>query len=268
MNDNKKLEYNLTMIKPDIIIHLAAISSSHYAFNNPIETIETNGLLTARICDLIHKNKWNTKLFNASSSEIYKGHINYTVKEDDNNMFHVHPYSIAKIMGHSMVEFYRKTYGLPFSNGIIFTTESKRKKPVFLLNKVVQHIKNWQLGKKDLLSLGNLDSHKNILHASDVATAIKIIIEQEKGDNYLICNSESHKILDLVLELYSRSGIELEKKENKFCDTKSSLIVFQIETNQIGIDTTPINILGKPEKLRQLGWKPNVSINDILNEIV
>ena len=268
MNDNKKLEYNLTMIKPDIIIHLAAISSSHYAFNNPLETLITNGLLTAQICDIIHKNKWNTKLFNASSSEIYKGHINYTVKEDDTNMFHIHPYSIAKIMGHSMIEFYRKTYELPFSNGVIFTTESKRKKPVFLLNKVVQHIKNWQLGKKELLSLGNLDSHKNILHASDVATAIKIIVEQEKGDNYLICNSESHKVLDLVLELYSRSGIELEKNENKFCDTKSGAIVFKIETNQIGIDTTPINILGKPEKLIKLGWKPRVSINDILGEII
>ena len=50
------------------------------------------------------------KLFNASSSEIYKGHLDYLVEEDDTKIFHSHPYSIAKIMGHSMVDFYRKTY--------------------------------------------------------------------------------------------------------------------------------------------------------------
>jgi GDPmannose 4,6-dehydratase len=268
MNDNEKLKYNLTMIKPDIIIHLASISSSQYAFNNPIETLYTNGLLTAQICNIIYENKWKTKLFNASSSEIYKGHGAYTVEEDDPFMFHTHPYSIAKIMGHSMVDFYRNTYQLPFSNGIIFTTESNKKKPVFLLNKVAHHIKKWNKGEKELLTVGNLDSYKNILHASDVAKAIKIITEQEEGDNYLICSSESHKILDLVLQLYKNGGIELEKKGNIFCDVKTEINVLQIENNQIGLDTKPINILGNPCKLKKLGWKQLVSVNDILLELL
>ena len=268
MNDSKKLEHYLQMIKPSVIIHLAAISSSQYAFNNPIETLQTNGILTAQICDIIHRNKWNTKLFNASSSEIYKGHVNYLVEEDDNKMFHTHPYSIAKIMGHSMVDFYRKTYNLPFSNGVIFTTESNRKKPVFLLNKVAQHIKKWNKGEKEILRVGNLDSYKNILHARDVAKAITTIIEQEKGDNYLICNHEKHKILDLVLQLYSKGGVKLEQKENIFLEKETNLQVLVIENNQLSIDAIPINILGNPTKLTSLGWKPSVSMNDILEEIL
>ena len=268
MNNNKKLEHYLKMIKPDVIIHLAAISSSQYAFNNPIETLQTNGLLTANICHIIHKNNWNTKLFNASSSEIYKGHVNYIVEEDDANMFHLHPYSIAKIMGHSMVDFYRKTYRLPFSNGIIFTTESNKKKPVFLLNKVAQHIKNWKKGEVDILKVGNLDSYKNILHATDVANAIKTIVEQEKGDNYLICSKEKHKILDLVLKLYSQGGIELEKKENIFFEKETGLQVLVIENNQLGIDSMPINIIGNPTKLAALGWEPQISIDNILEELI
>jgi GDPmannose 4,6-dehydratase len=268
MNDTKQLEHHLQMIKPAIIIHLAAISSSQYAFHNPIETLQTNGMLTAKICDIIHKNKWNTKLFNASSSEIYKGHINYIVEEDDTKMFHSHPYSIAKILGHSMVDFYRKTYDLPFSNGIIFTTESSLKKPVFLLNKVAQHIKQWKLDNKQVLKVGNLDSYKNILHATDVANAIKTIVEQEKGDNYLICSHEKYKILDLVLQLYSQGGIELEQKETIFFEKETNLQVLVIENNQLGIDSIPINILGNPTKLTALGWKPTVLIDDILDELL
>jgi GDPmannose 4,6-dehydratase len=266
MNDTRKLEHVLSVIKPDVIVHLASISSSHYAFKNPIETIQCNGLLACSLCDIIHRNGWNTKLFNASSSEIYKGHVDYHVEEDDHHLFHLHPYSIAKTLGHNMVEFYRKTYHLPFSNGIIFTTESPLKKSAFLLNKVSAHIKEWNAGKKNSLLVGNLNSYRNILHASDVANAIHTIISQEKGDAYLICNSTSHKIYDLVLQLYSIHGIELENKNNTLYD-KSGLKVVIIQDLQLGFDSTPTNIRGDSVKLKELGWTPLMNIEQILKEL-
>ena len=267
MNDSTMLENVLSIVKPDVIIHLASISSSQYAFKNPIETLHCNGMLTATLCEIIHKKGWNTKLFNASSSEIYKGHIDYQVQENDHHMFHLHPYSIAKIMGHSMVDFYRNTYGLPFSNGVIFTTESPLKRPEFLLNKISAHIKEWKNGNKTTLQVGSLESCRNILHASDVANAIHTIVSQEKGDTYLICSDESHKIYDLVVKLYSISGIDIEKGENTLYEKESGLTVLVIQENNSGLDSRPINIRGDSVKLGNLGWKPILSMNDILLNI-
>ena len=259
--DNKMLEHTLSIVKPDIIIHLASISSSQYAFDHPIETLETNGLLTARICDIIHKNTWNTKLFNASSSEIYKGHIDYQVKEDDHNMFHLHPYSIAKTLGHSIVDFYRNTYNLPFSNGVIFTTESPLKKPAFLLSKVSKHILEWNAGNKSPLRVGNLDSYRNIIHAADVADAIHIIVSQNEGDNYNICGDESYKVSNLVIKLYSLSGIELENTDADVLREKmTGLDVVIIQGIHLGFETEPTNIRGEAKKLKALGWKANIPI--------
>jgi len=268
MNEINILEHTLTIIKPDVIVHLASISSSQYCFDNPLETLYSNGFLTAKICDVIHKKGWNTKLFNASSSEIYKGHVDYKVKDDDFNMFHLHPYSIAKTMGHNIVEFYRKTYGLSFSNGVIFTTESSLKKPVFLLNKVASHIREWKNGNKKHLQVGKLDSYRNILHASDVANAIHTIISQNNGDSYLICNDESHKIIDLIIKLYSLTGIELEKKDNFLTEKTSGLEVVSIQDQEIRVDLLPTNITGDAIKLRNLGWKPLFSIENILLELI
>ena len=268
MNNTTVLENTLSIIKPDVIIHLASISSSHYAFQNPIETIQCNGLLTAYLCDIIHKKGWSTKLFNASSSEIYKGHIDYDVKEDDHNMFHLNPYSIAKTMGHNIVEFYRNTYGLHFSNGVIFTTESPLKSPQFLLNKVAAHIREWKQGNKTPLQVGILDSHRNILHASDVANAIHMIISQEKSNTYLICNDLSHKVYDLVVLLNSLSGIDIEKRGNDLYEKSSSLQTIIIKDIQLGFDSTPTNIRGEATKLKELGWKPLQSIEKILEELI
>jgi GDP-mannose 4,6-dehydratase len=268
LNHGDRLEETLAIVKPDVVIHLASVSSSHYAFKNPIETFNSNGLLTAKLCDIIHRNGWKTKLFNASSSEIYKGHVQYTVQENDTNLFHLHPYSIGKTLGHSTVNFYRETYGLPFSNGVIFTTESPLKKPIFLLNKVAKHIKEWNQGNKELLYVGNLDSYRNILHASDVASAIHTIVLQEKGDTYLISNDESHKVLDLVLKLYALANIDLEQKNNILIEKNTGLEVVIIEDKQLGFDSTPTNITGESVKLKELGWKPTISMEDILRKIL
>ena len=265
IRNTEELEINLNIIKPNIIIHLAGVSSSIEAFKKPIYTIELNGLTVAHICEIIHKNNWTTKLFNASSSEMYKGHINYEIKEDDKNMYHCHPYSIAKIMGHSIVEFYRETYNLPFSNGILFTIESKHKIGDFLLKKITNHSKKWK-ETNEPLKLGSLDSYRNILHASDAARAIKLILEQSKGETYLICGNESVKILDLVIKIYSNHGILVSLKNNVlYSDDK---IVAVIENVNKGIDIIPINITGTATKLEKLGWFPKFSIDNIINDTV
>jgi len=269
MNQDDIVEDTLSIIKPDVIVHMASISSSQYAYNNPFETIRSNGLFTVKLCDIIHKRGWNTKLFNASSSEIYKGHVDYTVSEDDHNMYHSHPYSIAKTMGHNMVTFYRDTYGLPFSNGTIFTTESPFKKPQFLLNKVAKHIREYK--ENDAippLIVGDLRSYRNVLHASDVANAIHTIISQDKGDDYLICNTESHKVYDLVLRLYKNAGIELEQREHILYKKNTDIEVVIIENTYLGFDSAPTNIRGYPTKLLDLGWCSTKTIDTILLEII
>lgn len=261
LNDRLHLEYTLCALKPDIIIHLASISSSHYALDHPIETLNSNGMVVANICDIIHRNALKAKLFNATSSEMYKGHGDYLVEEDDTHMFHLHPYSIAKIMGHSVVEFYRKTYQLPFSNGVIFSTESKLKKPVFLLNKVAAHIKEWKSGNRTPLVVGNLDSYRNVLHASDVARAIHIIVSRDIGDSYLICGEYIYKMFDLVRSLYSKAEIQLD---DELCEVDTGVPVV-IATNG---EAVPTSIRGSCAKLRNLGWTPIMSIDDILSEML
>jgi GDP-mannose 4,6-dehydratase len=269
MNNRNILEEIILTIKPDVIIHLAAISSAYYSLNNPIETLHTNGIITATLCEIIHTNKLSTKLFNASSSEIYKGHIEYNIKDDDTHKYHNHPYSIAKIMAHSIVDFYRETYGLPFSNGVIFTTESKKKSPNFLLNKIAHHIRNWKNGFLHVpLTVGNLDSYRNILHASDVASAIGSIIKQDNCSNYLICNNEIYNIKYLVMKLFEKAGISIEEKDDTFYDKTLNIPILYVSNNKFGFDSNITKITGDANMLKNIGWIPKMSIDNILDEII
>jgi len=266
--DSVGTEKIICSIKPHIIVHLAGISSAYKAFQNPILSLQTNGMITANICDILYRNKdlHNTYLFNASSSEIYKGHINYAVNEHTiNNKHHVHPYSIAKIMGTSIVDFYRDTHKMQFSNGILFTVESHKKSDEFLLNKIANYIRNATDDTPPIV-LSSLNSWRNIIHAKDAARAI-YLITFSTPDNYIICNNYSVNISDIVIELFAKFGIVLYEYENgKYYNTKTGICTLKIEQNP-GFEEKIIDIRGDNTKLRKLGWKPEFSVNDILDEI-
>jgi GDP-D-mannose dehydratase len=229
--------------------------------------LQTNGMVTSHLCDIIHRNKLKTKLFNASSSEIYKGHVNHTVTDADTHFYHRHPYSIAKAMGHSIVEFYRAEYGLPFSNGVLFTTESEHRLPAFLLSKVANHIKDW-IPDKLPLEVGNLDSYRNVIHATDVARAIRVIVSQDYGDSYVICNEESHTMVDIVMRMLSIAGFTVELRHGVIIyDVVSDTPIIIIRTSLAGNEPAPTDIRGISTKLKALGWVPTMSdINQVLRE--
>lgn len=267
------LELYVLAVKPDIIIHLAGISNAVEAFENPISAIELNGLMIARICDIVHKNNMSSRVINASSSEIYKGHGQYVVKENDHNYKHLHPYSIGKIMGQSIVEFYRTTYGHMFSNAVLFTVESSKKSDKFLLNKVAKHAIKWKKTGESIV-FGSLDSARSILHVEDVANAFYIISRCNYGDDYLVCSRQTHKILDLVKQIYMKNGIELSTEDER-CYTSNTegnddnkCPVFYIKTENNGMDQSAICIEGAPTKLEKLGWTQTKQMEDILDEIV
>jgi GDP-D-mannose dehydratase len=270
VNNYENLKNMILSIEPQTIIHLAGISNSLYAFNNVIETLNINGIVTSYICDIIYKFNKNIKLFNASSSEIYKGHVDYIVKEDDSNMFHIHPYSIGKILSHTIIQFYRNNFGLCFTNGIIFTAESTHKSDNFLLNKLSKHISTWKNDKKPI-TIGSLQSYRNIIHVSDVSKAIKMIIDEKKGNDYLICHSEGEKnsflVYELVQKLFKYADIELINDNDIIYDKFSKEPIIIIENKNIGLDTQPTNIRGLPSKLINMGWKSEYNIDDILFEI-
>ena len=259
------LEHAMDCITPDCIIHLSSISNSEEAKNNVLKTLEANGITCAKICEHIFKRGWKTKLINASSSEIYKGHIEKDIKEDDTYYNHLHPYSIGKILSHTIIQYYRKEYSLPFSNTIIFMTESPLRNEEFLLTKIKNHASSWSPSNDTILELGSLESYRNVNHADDIASAIYIISKQDKGDDYITCSNEYHKVIDIVKKCYALYNIVLKGRDHTLYDILSNKPVIKIFE---GFRTNITKINGECLKLKELGWIPKYTLQDILVDIL
>jgi GDP-D-mannose dehydratase len=263
MTNYESLQNIVLSINPDIIIHLASISSFDECSNDITQTIYVNGMIAVNLCDIIHKNDLKTKLFNASSCVNYEGHDNYTIEENDMNLRPTSAYGIAKTLSQNVIDYYRNKYDKPFSNGILFTTESKHRVGNFLIRKISDHAQSWKQ-KHDVLPLYDLEGYRNILHANDVADAIVLIMNQSKGDNYLICNDSMVKISDVVAKIYKLHDIELYTNDNIIYDSHTNLPVIELQGDKRKGHSY---IDGKCEKLKSLGWKAGCSISDILRDM-
>lgn len=258
-----RLRKIVTLLRPNAIVHLASISNTEDCERDPIKTVETNGMATVNLCDIIHKNQLNCHLFNASSSENYKGHQNYVIEENDTHLIPSTMYGVAKCLSQHIVDYYRTRYGLPFSNGILFTTESSDRKESFLLKKIAVHAKQWHT-TRTVLKLGNLDSYRSINHAHDVASAIKLITSQTTGDNYVICSNQTAKVEDLVIQMYKLFDIHLVRSGPYYVDSITNHPVLEVGPS---LRTSVTNITGHNTKLIALGWAPRYDMLATLKEI-
>lgn len=261
--DKKTLELTVLTINPDIIVHLASLTKTEDCIQNPVNACEINGIVTVQLCDIIHKNKLKTKLLNASSSEIFKGHVNYTIRSDSDYFIPTHPYAFAKLLGHQFVDFYRNTYNIKAFNCIVFTTESSLRNNFFLLKKLSNHAKIWKEAQ-EAIHIGSLDSNRSILHASDVANAFYLIAEQNIPKNYIISNDTSYKIKDLVKIIYNINNIDIFEENNTFFEIKSNKPVVIMDScfrNEI------TDIKGDNSDLKSIGWKAKYTIEDTLREM-
>lgn len=256
-----ELEDTILLIKPDRIVHLASMTNTEECEQNPVAALDLNGRCIVNICDIVYRNGLKCKVFNASSSELFKGHGDYLITDTDMNFKPSTTYGYCKLLGHQVVDSYRTKYGLPFSNGIIFMTESKYRPESFLLKKVVLHASKWT---HTCLELGNLDSYRNINHASDIAEGIKCILAQDTGDTYVMCGSDFVKVEDIVLKIYEMAGIHLVRSDDGFVEKSTGLKVINLGSAFRG-SVSKIN--GSATKLRALGWVPKYSLQTLLEDI-
>jgi GDPmannose 4,6-dehydratase len=114
------------MVRADEMYHLAAQSHVGTSFSQPIYTFNCNAIGTFNCLEAIRVSGINTKLYNASTSELFGGLTeSITVNgSSEKTPFHPRsPYGIAKLAGFWWTKHYREAYNMYAVSGILFNHE-------------------------------------------------------------------------------------------------------------------------------------------------
>ncbi len=250
LSDASNLNRILRKMKPDEIYHLGAQSHVRVSFDMPEYTADVTGNGTLRLLDAIIETGIQTKFYQASSSEMY-GLVQEVPQSEKTPFYPRSPYACAKVYGYWITVNYREAYNLHASNGILFNHESPRRGETFVTRKITRAVAKILAGKQKNLFLGNLDAKRDWGYAKDYVEAMWMMLQQPKGDDYVIATGETHSVKEFVDECFGLVGL----KQEDF-----------VRLDERYLRPTEVDLLiGDPAKAKkQLNWKPRVTFKELV----
>ena len=112
LNDSSNLSHLVGTLKPDEIYHLAAQSHVGVSFEVPEYTGDVTGLGTIRLLNAIKALSPDSKIYNASTSEMFGGIPGSAPQNEETNFSPRSPYGAAKLYAHWITNNYRDSFGI------------------------------------------------------------------------------------------------------------------------------------------------------------
>jgi len=255
--------------QPDEIYNLAAQSRPGESWARAPETLILNSLGAIRLFEAVRHTCPKCRVYQASSSEMF-GHAADTPQHERTPFNPVNPYAAAKVYAHHMVHIYRESYGLFIASGILFNHESERRPLHFLTQKVAYGAACAALGIENApdlneqgrpivehgkLALGNLKISRDWGFAGDFVRAMWLILQQERPDDFVIGTGKLHTLRDLCETAYRYVGRNWEEHV-----VSDAALVRPLETG--------LTLSDSSKALRQLGWRPTVSFDEMVKRMV
>ena len=271
LTDPGSVSHVISELKPDEIYNLAAQSHVKISFEIPNYTGQVDAMGTLNVLEAIRVHSPNSKLYQASTSELY-GKVQETPQTENTPFYPRSPYGVAKLYGYWIVKNYRESYNLFACNGILFNHTSPRRGENFVEKKIIDSLCQIKKGKIDILTLGNLSARRDIGHAREYIEGMWRMLQLEAPEDFVLATGKTYSIKEMVNMVCQKLDIDIDWKgggEREIAIDKSTGKII------IGIDPkyyrpAEVELLqGDASKAKAiLGWEPKLSLSEIFDEMI
>jgi len=273
LTDSTNLIRILQEVQPEEVYNLGAQSHVKVSFDTPEYTANSDALGTLRLLEAIRILNMEKKVrfYQASTSELFGKTLQ--IPQNESTPFYPRsPYGSAKLYAYWITVNYREAYNMYTANGILFNHESPVRGETFVTRKITRAVARISIGIKEKIYLGNLDAKRDWGFAGDYVEAMWKMLQQKKGDDYVIATGEAHTVREFVEEAFSLVDIPIIWKGKGIHERG---IDKNTGAERVCIDPgyfRPAEVdylLGDASKAeKELGWKPKVSFQDLVKMMV
>lgn len=216
--DFQKTQEVISQVKPDVIFHLAALTSPSESFEKPSEVITNNINAQLSIFEGVRKLGLESKILVTSSAEIYGIVAPNDLPIDENTpLMPTTPYAVSKIAQDYLALQYFTTYKFNIVRARPFNHIGPRQAPAFVVSSFAKKIAEIEKGiREPILPVGNLESKRDFTDVRDMVKAYILLADKGlAGDVYNLGSGVSYKISDILDKLLSFSQTKIEISVDK-----------------------------------------------------
>jgi len=216
---------------PDVIFHLAGITSVSASIQNPDLTFAVNVGGTQNLLDALAINAPDSLFIHAASTEIYDASSG--VISEDSALAPRSPYAESKALAYQLV-IDSRTKGLRATNAVLSNHESYLRSTDFVTGKIANGVARIKLGLQEVLTLGNIDVEKDWSSANDIVSGLIAIAEQGFVGDVILASGRSTSLIEILANAFTYLGIE---NWQDYVETESDLVRHG-ESKSIRIDSS------------------------------
>lgn len=272
MIDINSLIAIIRLVNPDEIYNLAAQSHVKVSFEIPFYTAQSDALGVLSLLEAVRILGLNTKIYQASTSELYSGNPEEAPQNEKTLFKPRSPYGVAKLYGLEIARVYRESYKMFVCNGILFNHESPRRADNFVSRKVTKGVAEIVCGTREKIYLGNLEASRDWGYAAEYVEAMWLMLQQPSPDDFVVATGRSHTVRELAEFAFKCADIEIEWRgsgsEEKGYDKKTGKVLVEIDSDYFRPNEVSY-LRGDPAKIKKItGWEAKTSFEDLIKMMV
>ncbi len=208
LGDIESIYHALDAIRPDKIVHLAAVS---FVAHGDVEAIYRTNIVGTRnlLQAVVDSTLPLSAILLASSANIY-GNRTAGILTEENEPEPANDYAVSKIAMEYIGHIYASR--LPIITARPFNYTGVGQSVNFLIPKIVDHVRR----RASFIELGNLDVARDFSDVRAVVAAYAALLEEKSaiGVTYNICSGRAHSLHDILEMAQAISGHSIEIRVN------------------------------------------------------
>lgn len=279
IQDNPNLhliEYDLTdkgsairlLIENEIqeVYNLAAQSFVGVSFDQPSTTAHITGLGALYLLEAIRIVNPKIRYYQASTSEMF-GKVQEVPQTERTPFYPRSPYGVSKLFAHWMTINYRESYDIFGCSGILFNHESPLRGREFVTRKITDSLTKIELGKLDVLELGNLDAQRDWGYAKEYVDGMYRMLQHHTPDTFVLATNKTYTIRRFIEVAAKHLGISIDwqGKDEQEVGINHATGKTIVQINPKFYRPAEVELLiGDPAKAtRELGWQAKTDIEEL-----
>jgi GDP-4-dehydro-6-deoxy-D-mannose reductase len=185
--------------QPDVIYHLAALSSVGRSWEEPARTVQDNVAMSVNVLEALRLEAPEVRTVWVSTCEVYGVPEELPLTEGA-RLNPANPYAVSKASGDMLAAVYVDAHGLDLVRARPFNHAGPSQRDMFIMSSLARQAAEAELSGSDSLRIvtGNPDTRRDFTDVRDVARAYRLLAESGDSGVFNVCSGDSISAADQV----------------------------------------------------------------------
>ena len=176
LRDLDELRLALATARPDVVYHVAALSSVGRSWEEPARTLGENVIAAANLLEAVRREAAGARLVWISSCEVYGAPAELPISETV-PVAPPNPYAVSKVAGEQLTGVYAEAYGLDVVVARPFSHSGPGQRPIFLHSSLALQAAEARLAGSGRLRVvtGNPSTRRDFTDVRDLVRAYRLL---------------------------------------------------------------------------------------------